>query len=420
MPLNLPEITPGKDVWGQQINDSLTYLDEKPGEPGPPGVVDDESVAAVVDEPLTSAALSANIEDRIQTAKGTAFHDLSGVADGAVPTPHVLDSGHPFTLTNTGGTDLAVGEGALDIGAGTLGYLNMGPLPEDIKSFWFQVLWHDDGYATDEAAVVVVSNDLFHPVSGVAAYADAGGHLPMTTKRWDFQWRDSDNSSATVTAFIYGEPLAYEVWHTFGMTWDGKQATVWMPDGTSQAVTVDANITSRWGKWATVEIVGQGVTNRCRIRNWQISSDLSIRRPTLTRASVPQAKMVKAPETASTAIGGSFAVVATRQIKVPPSKKISVFGSLPVSHAGDGTLSLRCDVGGNVNSYGATTLLEAQAYSGMLGFHTVCDLSDFAVGTLQTVNVRLAGTGTVTFREQNSGPARRASFQVSEVDAEFA
>lgn len=89
MPLNLPEITPGKDVWGQQLNDSLTYLDEKPGikgdkgdtgTAGAAGGTDAATAEWVEDGPLTSAALSAKY-----VQEGSAFADI-GKQPGVDPT----------------------------------------------------------------------------------------------------------------------------------------------------------------------------------------------------------------------------------------------------------------------------------------------------------------------------------------------
>jgi len=365
--------------------------------------------------------LQSELSTTIDASRPVAYMDLMGKASGALPAARVTDSGHPYTLTvgTAGQPGYVIADEALDAVSG-LAYLNTGPLAGPVRDFRMRVKWIDGGNANDRPAVMIVSENFFHPNSGVAVYANAAAHVLLYRNRFVFQKRAADGTSTDLKYWTYSTPLAFDVWHDFRFTWDGKQATVIDSLGTTHVLAYDAQVAAWWGKFATVETVSSATENRVLIRSWSTDPIVKIEPAAEVKTPPALGKMVKSPTTTTTVLTTSYATVETVSIVIPPSKMVTVWAMPNISALSDGVVYGQIDVGGHPTSVANMALLESQAWSGAYTFFGVCDCSAFTVGQTATVNIKLMATGTASFRKQTSGPPRRMPVHVTPVEAIYA
>lgn len=246
----------------------------------------------------------------------------------------------------------------------------------------------------------------------------------MLCRRTGWVFQTYDSGPTTKQSWTYPTALAYGAWHRFAVTWDGAQATVHNPDGTTYVMPADGDITAWWQNFATIETVGGSDKNTASIRSFAVSTDIEdVPRPTIYGRNAAAVAAVPGSN-ASVTIGATYSVVASTSIVVPPSKKVAVIATLPVSRDNAvGRVQLRAEVGNNLQSYSATdtTLEDPVAFNGTITFIGVLDLGGFTAGTTQTLNIRAAygnGTPVVTFRETSAAPVRRNAIVVTETSDE--
>lgn len=206
-----------------------------------------------------------------ETAEPTVFMDAADIPDGPLPESGETESGHAYTLTNMGGANFHAQDGLLVADYG-LAYMNLGPLPGPVQEFRVTSKWTDEGHDADQPVVMIVSDGLFHPTSGVQEYANAAAHVLVYRDRWVFQTRASDGTSTNLASFTYPEPLAFDELHELRFTWADGQAVVHMGDGQTSIVDLDVEAAQWWGPFATVEVVAASGQNPVGIASWSIAT----------------------------------------------------------------------------------------------------------------------------------------------------
>lgn len=369
------------------------------------GSILDEDIAADADIDRTKIAGTALTEaDGVGPAALNipigVWDDYTGRADAPLTEAHVTRSGHPITLFAIG-DDFAIDGGSLThpITTGTTAaYLGV-EAAAVVRDMRVQVKWTDAAEVDDEVAVMIVSGSPFT----VEGYADAGAHVLIYRDQWVYQTYAAGVGPTMLDSGTFPE-LPYGVWHTFRLTYDVYQPTLWFPDGSTHTVAYSSTITARWGAHATFELFSTGDQNPAALRAWAFSPDVILDIPVPVTG---VAEHIEAPTTAITSITGGFVVVDTLTVVVPSSKVLHVIAMEYVVQ-GAGNLYAQVDVAGN----GTATqiqLLEYAACDRTFVISAVLDLSDFTVGTSQTLNVRLFSAASSAEHRLNSGEHKRQS-----------
>ena len=373
-------------------------------------------LATEMADPATE--VGASLSDMIVASKSVAYFSAFGMADAALPASGSINSGHPYLNTQVGaGSGFAISGEAL-ICEDALGYLNLGPLDGPVRSGSVEFLWTDTSGTDDELVVLIVSDALF--AENPPTYANAAAHIIIERDRWLVQTRSAAGVSTDVASFTFSAPLAYGVRHRLSFAWDGYQVTITSPDGSIKKVPYNADTETWWGEYATLEIVDQGVNNKVSVFDVKFDTVPALPISDLYRSRRAQGSSIKSPGTQNVTLAPGYTTVITKSIVIPASLSVAVTASLSVTCLTDGYLSGSMSVGGNPTSVTSTTLLEAQAHDGMVTWTAVLDLSPFTAGSTSTLWVRLAHTGTGTYRTFNSGPLRVPTVIVHEADGVFA
>lgn len=388
-------------------------------------------------EALLTTVLGPKTQAAISTALPTIYSSFDRAAAGALPNTGVLDSGHAYTATKSGGTGFDVVDGELTAATG-LQYLNIAPVRGPVREFWLPAKWEDDGHAlySDAVAVAIVSAEPF--ALDVPNYAAAGLHLLHRRKGFVVQNRaaGADGDPTQEYFYDYTEPLAFGEVHTIGALWDGKNLIVITPQGIVVPVPFNADRVAWWGNHTCVEIVAGAALNPVTIGKFRISSDPSIEpgsagtgdapappaRPSVSKQlKVQPATLPDGTTAVPFTLVSTFTTVLTLSVVIPESLAIEVEADLPILTPATGNLSVQMNVDGNPTATESTTAIEGMAYSGNLPVRLTLNLSAFTPGTTRTINVRLAHSGTgALFRPNNSGPRRVASVTYRDADGIFA
>lgn len=204
----------------------------------------------------------------------------TGMADGALPTLGVTDSGHPYEITSASDLGFDIVGGALQTDA-SLAYFNWGPLNGPVREYWMELEWSDDSEAEDEIGVLIVSNGPFannYPEGGTEGnYSDAGAHVLLYRDRWSYQKRDYNGPPQSKHGHYYPSPLAYGQKHRIGLLWDGETAVMVDPDGTRTTVNADTDYALWWGNYGCMELLGTASgKNKVRCHSFTATSEVRL------------------------------------------------------------------------------------------------------------------------------------------------